>query len=46
MNKDQEMLKSVEVKAPWFNLKVDDIDWKTVIVVAMVLAAIVYIVKG
>lgn len=46
MKHDEEMLKSVEVKAPWFKIKVEDIDWKTVIVVAMVLAAIVYIIKG
>lgn len=45
-NKEQEMLQSVEVKAPWFKIRVDDIDWKTIIVVAMILGTIIYIIKG
>lgn len=36
----------VEVSSPWFKMKLEDIDWKTIIVVAMILSTIVYLVKG
>jgi hypothetical protein len=36
----------VEVSSPWFKMKLEDIDWKTVVVVAMILLTIVYLVKG
>lgn len=36
----------VEVSSPWFKMKIDDISWKTIIIVAMILASIVYMVKG
>jgi hypothetical protein len=36
----------VEVSSPWFKMKLEDIDWKTVIVVAMILSTIIYLVKG
>jgi hypothetical protein len=36
----------VEVSIPWFKMKLEDIDWKTVIVVAMILSTIIYLVKG
>lgn len=44
-NKDDERA-DVEVSSPWFKMKLEDIDWKTIIVVAMILSTIVYIVKG
>lgn len=37
---------SVRVDTPWFKLFVDKIDWKEVLVVAMVLLTIVYLVRG
>ena len=40
------LLDSVQVSSPWFKMKIEDIGWKTIIVVAMLLAAIVYMVKG
>ena len=43
---DDDVRARVDVKTPWFKLAVDNIDWKEVIVVAMVLIAIVYLVKG
>jgi hypothetical protein len=36
----------VEVSSPWFKMKIDDISWKTIIVVGMILASIVYLIKG
>lgn len=36
----------VEVSSPWFKMKIDDISWKTIVIVGMILAAIVYIIKG
>ena len=36
----------VEVDSPWFKLKLEDIDWKVILVVAMILCTIVYLVKG
>lgn len=35
---------SVDVSSPWFKMKLDDLDWKTVFVVAMILGTIVSIV--
>lgn len=46
MNNDKDIMERVEVKTPWFRMTADDIDWKTVVVVAMILAAVVYIIKG
>ena len=46
MNDDKDVLERVEVKTPWFGMKIDEIDWKTVLIVAMILAAVVYIIKG
>ena len=43
---DDDLRARVDVKTPWFKLAVDNIDWKEVIVVAMVLITIVYLVKG
>jgi hypothetical protein len=37
-------LEQVEVSSPWFKMKIDDISWKTIIVVGMILASIVSIV--
>ena len=47
-NTQQEVLEdsSVEVSSPWFKMKLEDINWKVVIVVGMILASIVYIIKG
>lgn len=36
----------VEVSSPWFKMKLEDIDWKTIIIVAMILSTIAYLVKG
>ena len=36
----------VEVESPWFKLKLDDISWKTIVIVGMILGSIVYIIKG
>ena len=36
----------VEVQSPWFKLKIEDISWKTIVVVGMILGSIVYIIKG
>ena len=36
----------VEVESPWFKLKIDDISWKTIVIVGMILGSIVYIIKG
>ena len=36
----------VEVSSPWFKMKIDDISWKTIVIVGMVLGSIVYIIKG
>lgn len=36
----------VEVQSPWFKLKIEDISWKTIIIVGMILGSIVYIIKG
>jgi hypothetical protein len=43
---DEDLRARVDVKTPWFNLIVEKIDWKEVMVVAMVLLTIVYLVKG
>jgi len=45
-NTQQEQLleRSVEVSSPWFKMKLDDMDWKSVLVVAMILGTIVTIV--
>jgi hypothetical protein len=39
-------LEKVEVSSPWFKMKIDDISWKTIIVVGMILSSIVYLIKG
>ena len=36
----------VEVESPWFKLKIDDISWKTIVIVGMILGSIVYIING
>ena len=36
----------VEVESPWFKMKMEDISWKTIVIVGMILASIVYIIKG
>ena len=36
----------VEVESPWFKMKIDDISWKTIVLVGMILGSIVYIIKG
>ncbi len=36
----------VEVSSPWFKMKIDDISWKTIVIVGMILVSIVYIIKG
>ena len=36
----------VDVKTPWFKLVIDNIDWKEILVVAMVLLTVIYIIKG
>ena len=46
MQDDDEVRCKVDVQTPWFKLVVDKIDWKELIVVAMVLLTIVYLVKG
>lgn len=45
-DKDDDVRLRVDVQTPWFKMVVEKIDWKEVIVVAMVLVAIVYLVKG
>lgn len=42
----QDERERVEVSSPWFKMKIDDISWKTIIIVGMILASIVYLVKG
>lgn len=42
----QDERERVEVSSPWFKMKIDDISWKTIIVVGMILASLVYLVKG
>ena len=44
-NKNQELY-DVQVSSPWFKMKIDDISWKTIIVVGMILFSIVYLIKG
>ena len=39
-------LTSVSVESPFFKIIVDNIDWKTILVVAMILGTIVYLIKG
>jgi hypothetical protein len=46
MQQAQDEKEQVEVVSPWFKLKIDDISWKTIVVVAMILGSIVYIIKG
>ena len=46
MNEDDEVRARVDVQTPWFKLAVDKIDWKEVLVVAMVLATVIYLVKS
>jgi len=46
MQDDNDLRARVDVQTPWFKLFVDQITWKEVVVVAMVLLAIVYLVKG
>ena len=43
---DEPLESSVEVSSPQFKMKLEDINWKVVIVVGMILASIVYIIKG
>jgi hypothetical protein len=43
---DDGIVEKVEVSSPWFKLKIDDISWKTIVVLGMILASIVYLVKG
>jgi hypothetical protein len=43
---DDDLRARVDVQTPWFKLFVDEISWKEVLVVAMVLLTIVYLVKG
>lgn len=45
MDSDQDVRMRVDVETPWFKLMVDQISWKEVIVVAMVLFTVVYIMK-
>jgi len=35
----------VEVSSPWFKLKLDDIDYKTIIVVAMIILGIIAVLR-
>ena len=44
--KKQEDTPDVEVSSPLFKIKLDDISYKTIIVVAMILLAIVVTVQG
>lgn len=43
---DKDERARVDVKTPWFKLAIDNINWKEILVVAMVLLAVVYIIKG
>ena len=43
---DDDVRARVDVKTPWFKLAVDNMDWKEVLIVAMVLATVIYLVKG
>lgn len=46
-DKEQELSAAqVKVETPWFKLFLDEIGWREVIVVALVLMSVVYIVKG
>jgi hypothetical protein len=44
--KKKEDAPDVEVSSPLFNIKLDDISYKTIIIVAMILIAIVVTVQG
>jgi hypothetical protein len=46
MQQAQDEKEQVEVESPWFKLKIDDISWKTIVIVGMILGSIVYIIKG
>lgn len=35
----------VEVSSPWFKLKLDDIDYKTIIVVGMIILGVIAVVR-
>ena len=43
---EQESKVEVEVDSPWFKIKLADVDWKVITIVGMILASIVYIIKG
>ena len=43
---DDGIVEKVEVSSPWFKMKIDDISWKTIVIIAMILFSIVYMVKG
>lgn len=43
-NDDECLERSVAVSTPWFKMKLEDMDWKTVIVVGMILGTIISIV--
>jgi hypothetical protein len=43
MNNDQDQ--DVEVKTKWFELKLDNIGWKTIIVIVLILVAAVEITR-
>jgi hypothetical protein len=45
-DKDDDLRARVDVQTPWFKMFVDEISWKEVLVVAMILLTIVYLVKG
>ena len=45
-DKDDEVRARVDVQTPWFKLFVDDISWKEVLVVLIVLLTIIYLIKG
>lgn len=42
---DDDVRARVSVQTPWFKLFVDQIDWKEVVVVGMVLLTTVYLVR-
>jgi hypothetical protein len=35
----------VELSSPWFKLKLDDIDYKTIIIIGMIIVGVIAVVK-
>lgn len=45
-NKDEDIKERLEVQTPWFKLFVDNIGWRELVAIGMILLSITYIIKG